>query len=160
MLVDPLGLANGPACVASWAAAGAACGGGLGWGLGGAGGAVGGGAACTFVAPGVGTIGCGAVGGSVGSAAGAAAGAAIGGGIGGWIGSKVCSATDEHPNHEQVCEENLQRDMATCRALGKARGKKAFRICEQQAMLRYSNCLSNRDGDDGINAPLPPWNLH
>ncbi|QAU23525.1 RHS repeat protein [Dyella sp. M7H15-1] len=31
MLVDPLGLANGPACVATWAAAGAACGGGLGW---------------------------------------------------------------------------------------------------------------------------------
>ena len=87
-LSDPLGLDGGPQCIAKWAAAGAACGGAVGWGLGGTGGAVGGGVACTFVAPGVGTVGCGAVGGSVGSAAGAAAGAAAGGGVGGWIGSK------------------------------------------------------------------------
>jgi RHS repeat-associated protein len=91
MLVDPLGLANGPTCVASWAAAGAACGGALGWGAGGAGGAVGAGAACTFVAPGVGTIGCGAVGGAAGSSAGAAAGAAAGGALGALIGNKVCT---------------------------------------------------------------------
>lgn len=59
------------------------------------------------------------------------------------------------PDHEERCEQGLLRDLATCQALGKRDGKSAFKICEQQAMLRYSNCLSGRD--EGINAPLPPW---
>ena len=54
---------------------------------------------------------------------------------------------------EERCEENLERDIETCRALDKRGGKAAYRVCEQQAMLRYSNCLAGRD--DG--APLPPW---
>jgi len=53
------------------------------------------------------------------------------------------------------CDENLERDLRTCRALGKRDGKSAYKICEGQAMLRYGNCLSGRDS--GINAPLPPW---
>jgi RHS repeat-associated protein len=57
----------------------------------------------------------------------------------------------------QRCEENLNRDLATCQALGRRRGRAAYRICEQQAMLRYGNCLAGRDGEGGINAPLPPW---
>jgi RHS repeat-associated protein len=94
MLVDPLGLSGGPGCVARWTVAGATCGGALGWGLGGLGGGVGGGAICTFIAPGPGTIGCGAVGASSGSSAGAAGGALAGGAVGGWIGSKVCGEDD------------------------------------------------------------------
>ncbi|WP_284343757.1 RHS repeat-associated core domain-containing protein [Dyella mobilis] len=74
-------------------------------------------------------------------------------------------ADEPHPptechSNEDRCEQNLRRDMETCSQLGKSRGKNAFKICEQQAMLRYGNCLSERDGDDGINAPLPPWRLH
>ncbi|MBE1161502.1 RHS repeat-associated core domain-containing protein [Dyella acidiphila] len=73
-------------------------------------------------------------------------------------------ADEPHPpaechSNEDRCEQNLKRDMETCEQLGK-RSKNAFKICEQQAMLRYGNCLSDRDGDDGINAPLPPWRLH
>lgn len=45
----------------------------------------------------------------------------------------------------------------TCVAVGKRLGKQKNAICMQQAMLRYGNCLAGRDGDDGINAPLPLW---
>ncbi len=64
-------------------------------------------------------------------------------------GDEVC----EDEEREERCEGNLKRDLETCKALGKRGGKDAFRVCEQQAMLRYSNCLAGRD--DG--APLPPW---
>ncbi|MEC9341637.1 MAG: RHS repeat-associated core domain-containing protein, partial [Pseudomonadota bacterium] len=63
----------------------------------------------------------------------------------------MCTESDEE--REERCEENLKRDLETCKALGKRGGKAAYRVCEQQAMLRYSNCLAGRD--DG--APLPPW---
>ncbi len=63
----------------------------------------------------------------------------------------ICTESDEE--REKRCEENLERDLETCRAPGKRGGKAAYRVCEQQAMLRYSNCLAGRD--DG--APLPPW---
>jgi RHS repeat-associated protein len=64
---------------------------------------------------------------------------------------------DDENERAQKCEANLERDMATCRALGKRSGKGAFRVCEQQAMLRYGNCLAGRDGPGKINAPLPQW---
>ncbi|BFI96583.1 MAG: hypothetical protein RSP_20930 [Rhodanobacter sp.] len=93
--IDPLGLASsGQTCQAAWAAAGATCGGVLGGVLGGAGGAVGGGAACTLVAPGVGTVGCGVAGGESGGAAGAAGGAVAGGAVGNWLGGKMCNKAD------------------------------------------------------------------
>jgi len=136
MLADPFGLDGGPVCVAKWAAAGAACGGAVGWGLGGAGGAVGGGAACTFVAPGVGTVGCGAVGGSVGSAAGAAAGAAAGGGVGGWIGSKVCNAADDS-NHDD-CKAIWISDTKYCDNNFKGRKNVA---CHAWALENFFRCL-------------------
>ena len=61
----------------------------------------------------------------------------------------MCTANDD----AERCEENLNRDLETCTALGKRNGKKAYAICHQQAMLRYSNCLAGRDKG----APLPPW---
>jgi RHS repeat-associated protein len=64
---------------------------------------------------------------------------------------------DEGEDRARRCEENLDRDMLTCQALGKRGGKEAFRKCEEQAMLRYGNCLAGRDGPGKINAPLPPW---
>ena len=74
--IDPLGL--GPQ--------GAAVGAGIGGAIGGVAGAVvggaGAGAGCTLVAPGVGTVGCGAVGGAAGAAEGTTAGAAAGAAIG------------------------------------------------------------------------------
>ena len=63
----------------------------------------------------------------------------------------ICTESDEE--REKRCNENLERDMETCSALGKRGGKAAYKVCEQQAMLRYGNCLAGRD--DG--APLPPW---
>jgi RHS repeat-associated protein len=55
------------------------------------------------------------------------------------------------------CDENLERDLETCRAMGNRDGKSAYAICKEQAYLRYGNCLAGRDGPRGINAPLPPW---
>lgn len=63
---------------------------------------------------------------------------------------RACSVDD---SRERQCEENLDRDLETCSALGRRFGKSAYKICEQQAMLRYSNCLANRP--DG--APIPIW---
>lgn len=65
----------------------------------------------------------------------------------------ACSISEKR---EKECEENLGRDLATCAAIGRRGGKEAYRICEQQAYLRYGNCLSGRD-ERGINAPLPPF---
>jgi uncharacterized protein RhaS with RHS repeats len=65
-----------------------------------------------------------------------------------------CS-TESADAREQRCQENLDRDLATCAALSKRDGKSAYAICERQAYLRYGNCLSGRD--EGIKAPLPPW---
>jgi hypothetical protein len=76
-------------------------------------------------------------------------GGVIGIGIGIGVGALMCQDDDE----SDTCEENLKRDLATCEALGKRNGKKAYKICEGQAMLRYSNCLAGRDKG----APLPPW---
>lgn len=96
--------------------------------------------------------GIGSLGGPLGAAIGTVVGAGIGAGIGYGI-SQMCTESDEE--REKRCEENRQRDLGTCRALGKRGGTAAYRVCEQQAMLRYSNCLSGRDED--IDAPLPPW---
>ena len=74
----------------------------------------------------------------------AAAGAAI---------YDMCTESDEE--REKRCEQNLERDLETCRALGRRGGKAVYKVCERQARLRYANCLSGRDDD--IDAPLPPW---
>ena len=66
----------------------------------------------------------------------------------------LCSKESDDAR-EKRCQENLDRDLETCAALGKRNGKSAYAICARQAYLRYGNCLSGRD--DGINAPLPPW---
>lgn len=63
--------------------------------------------------------------------------------------------TEREAEREERCQENLDRDMATCRKGSRRYGSDWFRVCEQQAMSRYSNCLSGRD--DGIDARLPPW---
>ena len=99
------------------------------------------------IGTGIGSMG-GPVGASIGWVVRTGIGAAIGYGI-----AQMCSESDEE--REKRCEENLERDLETCRALGKRGGKAAYRVCEQQAMLRYSNYLSGRDND--IDAPLPPW---
>jgi hypothetical protein len=82
----------------------------------------------------------------------------IGSGIYPYIASPLGSAIDtvcHSKSREEICEENLERDMASCRALGRKYGKQAYEVCRKQAMLRYGNCLSGRDS--GIDAPLPPW---
>jgi hypothetical protein len=66
---------------------------------------------------------------------------------------EACTENDEE--REKRCEDNLERDLETCNALGKRGGKATYRVCEQQAYLRYGNCLAGRDRD--IDAPLPPW---
>jgi len=67
----------------------------------------------------------------------------------------MCTDNESDEEREKRCEANLKRDLATCEAVGKRDGPAAYKICEQQAMLRYGNCLSGRD--DTIDAPLPPW---
>lgn len=66
---------------------------------------------------------------------------------------EMCNESEE--DREKRCQENLDRDLATCAQGSKRFGRDWFRICEQQAMTRYGNCLSGRD--DTIDAPLPPW---
>lgn len=80
--------------------------------------------------------------------------------IGSWIYPRVepmlSKAIDSACNDKaKECEDKLNRDLETCAALGKRNGKAAYRVCEQQAMVRYGNCLSGRD--QGIDAPLPGW---
>jgi RHS repeat-associated protein len=84
-----------------------------------------------------------------------AAGATIGTLIGVAAVAIYDMCTESDAEREKRCQENLDRDLATCRRGSKRYGKDWFRVCEQQAMLRYSNCLSGRD--NGIDAPLPPW---
>jgi hypothetical protein len=57
------------------------------------------------------------------------------------------------PVDEKKCEESLNRDLATCAALGKRDGKSAYAICARQAYARYGNCLAG----SSIKPPLPPW---
>lgn len=98
-LTDPLGLlASDPTdCVTRWTAAGAT--------LGTAAGAVvgttvvggGAGAGCTLVAPGVGTVTCGAAGGAAGGSGGAAIGGTLGGFAGWIVGTLACQCEDSLP---------------------------------------------------------------
>jgi len=139
-LVDPLGLRSDDpvGCVTRWVAAGATLGAGIGGTVGvAAGGAVGAtaggagaGAACTPVAPGVGTVGCGiagaAGGGAVGAAAGGAAGTVQGAMTGALVGVLLgildCTCDFEppdgvrrdKPNEEIDCRKIKQICIAQC----------------------------------------------
>ena len=64
-------------------------------------------------------------------------------------------ATESDEAREKRCNENLERDLETCAALGNRDGQSAYAICAKQAYLRYGNCLAGRD--DLIDAPLPPF---
>lgn len=142
---DPLGLASvGRAlCVTKWIAVGA----GVGAGVGEAVGAAAAGGACTFVAPGVGTIGCGAGGAS----GGAAGGGALGGAIGGLFGSLFCSDdceadTDERRRtHEhclrlyEICVSNPGRH----RFVDGARCDSCFATCKAQSAWPFDRCQLN-----------------
>lgn len=145
---DPFGLAPNKACLASFTAVGAACGGGLGYLGGGALGGLGGGALCSPSGPGA--LACAGAGAAGGSQLGGAAGATAGGSLGYGLGSLLCS---EEEDLEKKCEENLERDLASCRGVATRRGKKYYRICEAQAMERYGNCLAEREQ----RPPLPGW---
>lgn len=157
---DPFGLQQArQQCVASYTLGGVVCGGIIGYfgggALGGTGGAAAGGLVCSPSGPGA--FACAVAGGAGGAVAGSQAGGATGAFLGGlaghYIGDAICPEDDAE--RDKRCEENLRRDLATCRALGNRGGAGAYRVCEQQAMLRYGNCLSGRD--EGIDAPLPPW---
>ena len=99
VFTDRLGLlASDPdGCVTRWTAAGAALGAGIGATAGGTAGAAAGGTACSFVVPGVGTLGCGAGGGSAGAVPGAKIGGFIGAGVGLAVGTLVCQCEDDPP---------------------------------------------------------------
>ena len=142
--IDPYGLEANQGCVATVTGVCAAVSGSLGF-LGG--GAIGGtaGSAVPIAGTAAGAIGGAELGGLAGASAGALAGNALG--------NAVCP--DDKEEREKRCNENLERDMTTCTVLGNRFGKKAFAVCQQQAILRYGNCLSGRD--EGIDAPLPPW---
>ena len=147
---DYLGLAKDQACIAAYAAGGAVCGGVVGYYGGGALGGAGGAIICSPSGPGAAV--CAAGGAAGGSILGGAVGAAAGGILGNLAGQAMCPDEDDR---EKRCNENLERDLATCSVLGRRFGKKEYEVCRQQAMARYGNCLSGRD--DGIDAPLPPW---
>ncbi|WP_429002982.1 RHS repeat domain-containing protein [Xanthomonas sacchari] len=150
---DHMGLEKDPACVARYTTAGAVCGGVVGYYGSGVAGAIGGGFVCAPAGPGAAA--CAAGGAMAVSPAGGALGSIVGGVTGHAIGNAMCPDEPEH--RESVCEENLHRDLTTCKALGRRGGKSSYAICERQAMLRYGNCLSGRD--EGIDAPLPPWGI-
>jgi RHS repeat-associated protein len=60
---------------------------------------------------------------------------------------------DECEDREEVCQERYDTDVATCRAIGRKRGKAAAARCYKTAADRYAACLNGR--------PLPPldvWN--
>ena len=60
---------------------------------------------------------------------------------------------DECEDREEVCQERYDTDSATCRAIGRKRGKAAAARCYKTAADRYAACLNGR--------PLPPldvWN--
>lgn len=151
LFTDSLGLEKDPVCLAVCTVTGGVGFGAAGYFSGGAAGGVGGGLLCSPSGPGAALC---ATGGAVGgSSAGGFVGAVVGSGTGYLTGMAICP--DEEDDLAKRCNENLERDMETCKALGKRFGKKAYRVCVAQAMLRYGNCLSGRD--DGIDAPLPPW---
>ncbi len=153
MFSDHMGLEKDQACVASYTTTGAICGGVVGYYGSGVAGAIGGGFVCAPAGPGAAA--CAAGGAMAVSPAGGALGSIVGGVTGHAIGNAMCP--DEPEDRENVCEENLQRDLVTCKALGRRGGRSSYAICERQAMLRYGNCLSGRD--EGIDAPLPPWRM-
>ncbi len=148
---DPLGLAPNNACLAAWTVGGAACGGAIGYGTGGVVGGVGGGAACTLVAPGVGTVGCGVAGASGGSTAGGVLGGAVGGYIGNKLGNMVCSADDKEDNAKK-CEQKRQLEEGLCEAIALQWGRRGVAVCKSSAFQRYSECL--RFGPGGVRTPL------
>jgi RHS repeat-associated protein len=151
IFTDALGLTKDQTCVAAYTTAGAVCGSAAGYYGGGVLGGVGGAAVCSPTGPGAAAC---AVGGAAGgSTLGGATGSVVGGVVGNLAGQAMCP--DDKEEREKRCKANLDRDMATCTVLGNRFGKKAFAVCQQQAMLRYGNCLSGRD--KGIDAPLPPW---
>lgn len=147
IFTDPLGLAKDQACMAACTVGGGTIGGGIGYWGGGAAGAIGGGAACTFVAPGVGTAACGTGGAVGGSALGGAAGSAVGSGLGYLTGMALCP--DEKEDKEK-CEKLLRVDTDTCNAITRRRGGRRGAVCHASASDRYAACLR---GD-----PLPPLN--
>jgi RHS repeat-associated protein len=114
--VDPLGLrADDPAgCVTHWVAAGTAVGAGIGAVAGGTAGAVGGGALCTPVAPGFGTLGCGAAGAAGGSTAGAAQGGFFGATAGAIVGTLVCTCDLSLP---RIFRRDKPTDEIDCRKI-------------------------------------------
>lgn len=134
-----------------WTLGGAALGGTVGAFSGGLLGAVGGGAACTPVAPGVGTLACG-IGGAVegatiGGGLGTAAGAAIGAGI------DALTSDEEDEEREAFCDDRYAEETKMCNAIARKRGKRKAALCHASAAARYAAC---RQG-----LPLPPlitWN--
>jgi hypothetical protein len=117
---DPLGLMSGDpeGCVTRWTVGSAALGAGIG---GVAGAAIGGasaGGACTFVAPGVGTLGCGAAGGAAGAGVGSAGGAAVGSFVGAIIGTLACECEDAPPLPRVLPKPD--KGEIDCREIGKA----------------------------------------
>ncbi|MGO1000490.1 RHS repeat-associated core domain-containing protein [Lysobacter sp. CA196] len=106
---DSLGLDKDPECVAACTVVGSVVGGGVGYVGGGVGGAVGGGAACTLVAPGVGTVGCGGAGAVAGSSAGGVFGAGVGGVIGHYAGQAVCPDDDPCKGIRKQLEKHKQK---------------------------------------------------
>ena len=94
----------------------------------------------------------------IGSRLGAAINQAFNAATGMSIGSAIYYLCHEAAqNREARCKGNLERDMETCSKGSRRFGKKWFKVCEGQAMTRYGNCLAGRDGEGGVNAPLPPW---
>jgi RHS repeat-associated protein len=60
---------------------------------------------------------------------------------------------DECEDKEEVCQERYDTDIATCRTIGRRRGKAAAARCYKTAADRYAACLKGQ--------PLPPldvWN--
>ena len=144
--IDPYGLA------AKGAAIGGAIGAGIGGVAGGVGGGFGGGAACTLVAPGVGTIGCG----GAGAVSGSSSGAAIGGAIGAAVGSVV---EDICMTNSDTCYEIWEKEDARCN-IWRGKGSKAdpnrlYRACKQRAADRRNLCIQN-GGKPNPLAP-PEW---
>jgi hypothetical protein len=117
-----------------------------------AGGVVGGaaaGAGCTLLAPGVGTVGCGAAGaaagGAVGGRAGAAGGIWAGSKIGGAIGSMMCSSTASEQCKKQA-DDDYHADMTECGAYNKSVGSKTYIACARRASARYADALRACEG--------------
>lgn len=135
-----------------WTLRGAALGGVVGAFGGGLLGAIGGGAACTPVAPGVGTLACG-VGGAV-------EGAAIGGGLGTAAGTAIGSGVDaltsdeeEDEEREAFCRDRYAEETNMCNAIARRRGKRRAALCHASAAARYAACRRGLPSP-----PLITWN--